>query len=84
MLSTQIFKELKAGTLNGIWLAQYAQCGDWSIHVLSNILSVLKARSQPESTAEMGNLQRLILPLNRRVEGSSWYLYESSTQVLKY
>ena len=47
-------------------------------------LSVLKARSQLESTAEIGNLQRLILPLNRREEGSSWYLNENSTQVLKY
>ena len=47
-------------------------------------LGVLKARTQVESTAEIGNLQRLILSQNRRVEGSSWYLNESSTQVLGY
>ena len=32
------------------------------------ILSVLKARYHLESTAEIGKFQRLILPLNRRIE----------------
>ena len=47
-----------------------------------NPLRLLKARYQLESTAEIGKFQRLILPLNRRVEGSSWYLNERVIQVL--
>ena len=46
-------------------------------------LSVLKARYQLETTAEIGILQRLVLPLNR-IEASSWCLNERLTQVLQY
>ena len=38
------------------------------INELTESLSVLKARYQLETTAERGILQRLVLPLNRRIE----------------
>ena len=45
-------------------------------------LNVLKARYLLEYTAEIGKFQRLILPLNRRIKGSPWYLNDRLTQVL--
>ena len=48
----------------------------------SELLSVLKARYQLETTAEMVIFQRLVLPLNKRIEASSWCLNERLTQVL--
>ena len=51
---------------------------------LEDVLSVLKGRYQLESTAEIGVFQELILPLNRRTEGSIWYINEIITQVLEY
>ena len=45
-------------------------------------LSILKARYQLEATAEISILQRLVLPLNNRMEASSWCFNERLTQVL--
>ena len=53
-----------------------------SVHdpgVGEGLLSVLKARYQLETTAEIGILQRLVLPLNKRIEASSWCLNERLT-----
>ena len=60
-----------------LWTTQPASCP----HLIL-VLSVLKARYLLESAAEIGKFQRLILPLNRRIEGPSWYLNERLTQVL--
>ena len=40
------------------------------------------SRYQLESAAEIGKFQRLILPLNRRIEGLSWYLNERQLKYL--
>ena len=44
---------------------------DLSQRLSYSSLSVLKARYQLETTAEIGILQRLVLPLNKRIEASS-------------
>ena len=59
--------ETQAGIIEAIG---GAECSDWNKdHYL--LLSVHKARYQLESTAEIGIFQWLVLPLNRRIEGSS-------------
>ena len=63
----------KTRKLIGLLYRRFYQSSNSSIllKLYLSFLSVLKARYQLESAAEVGKFQRLILPLNRRIEGPS-------------